>query len=116
MNKDRLYSTNQLYLDLKLPDIRTIYIIKVITSTHKNSSLKLIDHKYGTRNKTKELVKIPKMSKEACHRSLIYIGHKLYNSVPNDIRNIVKINLFKKQLKAFVFVNLQLLKNIVDPA
>ena len=60
-----------------------------------------IEHKsIRTRNNSK-LLKLPPVRTEYGRRSLIFMGAKLYNELPLELRSIENFDTFKKELRLF---------------
>lgn len=105
--KDLQYSTDQLYTETKLLDIRQIYILNIFTYLYKNRSmLQNIDHSYYTRQKENLTVKIQTPHKRIGQRSLVYISRQLFNFIsPEQRQKLLTINslkLFKTAIKKYM--------------
>ena len=63
-----------------------------------------IDHTYGTRSTSLELINLPFYRLTKCKRSFLYSGLSFWNELPINIRNIPNnINKFKKSLRKYIF-------------
>lgn len=100
--KPRIYSSNDLYGSTKILDIRQLFLLQVLIRQHKNKhELIQIEHNYETRYKECSTV-VPKPEKNILQRSYFYLGPKLYNIIPSEIKKINSINLFKNRIKKWV--------------
>ena len=64
-------------------------------------------HSHDTRSK--DLVHLPQYNKNIGHRNFKYLGGSLWNAIPKELKDIIRINLFKKSIKTYL---LRLLQNI----
>lgn len=101
LHKDNRYPSELLYLEARLFDIRQIFYFSVNMKKHQKRNINMYPtHFYNTRQKDKCLH--PLMLKTIGQRSYHYLAPKLYNTVPDEIRNIRSIPLFKKKLKIYI--------------
>jgi hypothetical protein len=56
-------------------------------------------HSYETRNSSNGCLALPKPNKEIFKQSLLYNGPKIWNSLPNDLKNAMSKILFKRKYK-----------------
>ena len=63
---------------------------------------KLISHNISTRNNDILLI-LPKVRLECAKNSFCFMGARLYNTLPREIRESHDINCFKKSLKTLLF-------------
>ena len=69
------------------------------TSLLKYFSLNCNIHSYATRNAAN--FHMPKVRTSLLHKSIIYQGPVVWNSIPDEIRNSKSLNLFKIKLKNY---------------
>ena len=101
-NKKSIYSTNALYHELNVLDIRQLYYLKVSIKTHsERRNLTLIDHNYLTRGKEKYVTVPLKFTTKGQH-SYEYLAPKIYNSIPEDIKKAQSLKTFKNRLKEYL--------------
>lgn len=112
--KEKQYSTDSLYRDTKLHDIRSLYIINSIIFIHKSNDIQFINHKHGTRKKINQEVIISKNNKQLCQRNGNYFAKKFYNSLPLEIRNLSNRKTYIKTVKTYVNNNISKFKNLID--
>lgn len=111
--KDRLYPTNMLYNE-KILDLRTLFFHSVNCYIHKHSRAQPgVTHSQNTRFRLNRLLKIPICNSEFYRRSINYLGPKIYNLLPTEMKNVVKLKLFSKKTKAFVWERRILFKNLL---
>jgi hypothetical protein len=67
-------------------------------------------HTYATR--TRDNFRIPFSSSNICQKSVFRLGLKLFNLLPETIKNQDCINIFKKESKSYVYHNLDRLENL----
>ena len=65
---------------------------KVIRGTHIS--------KYETRRIND--LQIPKLRLELSKKRFSYVGAKVWNDIPNDIRNVESSHLFKQKMKSYL--------------
>lgn len=98
-NKKNIYSSNALYKELNILDIRQLFYLKVSIKAHfERKNLTPIDHKYSTRCKEK-YVTVPLKSTTKGQHSYDYLAPKIYNSIPEDIKKVQNLRRFKYLLK-----------------
>lgn len=84
-------------------DIRQLFTKTVIIYQHLHKNdLKKISHTYSTRAVIQNLAYIPKAEKIILQRNYTYLGPKLYNKVPAEIKNENKYSTFKTKLKLWL--------------
>ena len=115
LRKPKLYTTSLLYSP-KLNNIKTLYILSACNFVHTNQKFKLnyICHSHSTRGNTNNLLNIPNSKKDLNKRFVNFLGPKLYNLLPLNIRNINNNKRFNNLLKDYMFANIASFLNIVD--
>ena len=82
------------------------FVKKCLLNHHANeifdSYFRAVDHSMNTRNNNK-LVKLPRVKLETARSGFYYMGARLYNTLPIEIRSIKTFSSFKKQVKKFNF-------------
>lgn len=100
--KDITFPTDELYSISQFFDIRQLYCYKILVNIHQGKiPLYPVDHPYKTRNRDCA-VKIPKCNKSAMQKSVTYLGPKLYNIIPVELRMTNNKNTFKRKLKLWM--------------
>ena len=56
-------------------------------------------HNYNTRDKS---LRLPEVSLERFRQSFMYQGSKLWNDLPNDVKQFRSLFSFKRQVKKFL--------------
>lgn len=102
--KSRLYPTDLLYNESKLFDVRQIFCYcMLIHQFNKRHESNFISHAYNTRNKDKGNLEIKKMTKSLGKKFFGYLAPKLYNMLPESIRNIKKDRKIKFEVKRWIY-------------
>lgn len=93
LSKNYRYSSDLLYKEAKVFDLRQIFYFQVTVKQHYQKQLAVLpSHSYDTRQKNKYVH--PLMLKTIGQRSYSYLAPKLYNTVPEEIRNVKINNVF----------------------
>lgn len=112
-NKPMIYPSDQLFRELHVFDIRQLYFfiaaLKVVSEKKEK-----ISHGHQTRNKNLNNLPITLMHTSTGQRSNNYLGPKIFNSIPNNIRNINSKNILKKELKSFTYNSRILVHTLID--
>lgn len=102
-NKEITYPSERLFKETRLLDPRQLFFYHSMLHQQKTKhNLKKGDHKYNTRNKD-NLYLPPFMKKAIGQKSYAYLSSMLYNQLPIELQNISNLNIFKYQLKQFIF-------------
>lgn len=97
------YPTECLYSESSLLDIKQIYVFKVLFLQHKvKHELDNISHDHCTRYKKSSQTKSLKASKRLSQRSFCFVGSRMYPRVPDNVKNIIYIKLFKSELMKWI--------------
>ena len=80
-------------MESQIMDIRQLFCLTILVRQHKNKSeLEEIDHTYQTRYGS-NTNRIPKTEKTIVQRCYFYLGLKIHNFIPSDLKKINSINL-----------------------
>ena len=108
MQKDRNYSTNQLFKENKLLKIEDMHQFVILQLVHKSlygndntpettkSYFHRISHRYDVRHNL--LVNIPRVKSAIGSTGTYWFGAKIWNSLPYDIRQVEDLHHFKQKL------------------
>lgn len=113
LKKNKLFSTEALYTETKLLNIRKLYAYQCLLFMYKLPTHNYVSHTYTTRHINNKSITIPLFKKTHTQRFVFYHGPKFYNLLPTEIKNIKKISRFKKEMKNYLFVNFQHFDNIL---
>lgn len=93
------YNSDALYTDAIILGLRQLYFMNNCIPYHFmiKYNAKLPSHNYTTRHRSGYVV--PMMTKIRTQRSFGYHAPKLYNSLPNELKNSIYKHLFKKNVK-----------------
>lgn len=115
LNKPKTYPTEQLFHESKLFDLQGLYILSTLHFVHKHSNIgKLIDHKYQTRANINKNFNMSKPARQVFYKSMDYTGLRLFNILPQQIKQLRNKTKFKNKLKPYVLENIAAFKDIVN--
>lgn len=101
--KEITYSTDLLFDETSLFDLRQIFCNSLLVRQFKNKhELVKIDHCHETRFREGGSSKVPKVEKTLTQRGYYYLGPKIFNMLPPDIRNIQSESLYKSRIKKWI--------------
>lgn len=110
--KRRTYPTELLFT-VNTPNIRVIYMSTLCSFLY-NCDRVYINHSYETRKKVNKHLKIPMSNNNLNLKFTDYIAPKIYNLLPNAIKNLTNLRKFNTECKKFIFENYySLFKDIV---
>ena len=96
-----MHGSDRLYQTTGIMDIGQMYYYKVAVKIYiDHTHLQMMTHNYETRNRMNTA--LPKMNTKKSQMSYYYNSHKVFNSLPIDIREIGSLTLFKNHLRRFV--------------
>lgn len=116
LNKTSTYPTNLLYNEItnKL-NIKGLYIVAILQYTHSTQCIrKRIEHGYDTRANIDKKLMLPKCKKAITQRYIDFLGPKLYNVLPPEIKNDTVNYKFRKKTVAHVAENFRLFVELMD--
>lgn len=116
LRRDRRYSSDLVYRESKVMDIRQIFFFKLGVYSFKNRHVfRGISHDYQTSGRAKKNLLIPSSQRTVGQRSHYFLAPRVYNFLPPNIREESSINRFKPQLREFVFsVDRNTVVDIID--
>lgn len=95
--RDRLYPTQLLFSD-DICNIRVLYMVTIATFVHKSrTDENVVHHNYQTRARVNKDLLIPMNYKSLNLKSIVYLGPKVYNLLPVQMKNVKNMNTFKKR-------------------
>lgn len=101
-NKPLTYPSEELFQETRVYDIRQLYFYCIslkIFSEKKN----LINHVHQTRSRSIRNLSVALMHTRIGQRCSTYLGPKIYNYIPFEIRSLNSKHIFKKKLKQFLY-------------
>lgn len=102
-NRDPLYSTDLLYSETAILDVRLLYAKAIFAYTFEHrGTLQIIDHNYSTRYQREERVKVPRASREIGSRCHKFLAPRLYNQLPSHLKDINNKRLFLKKVNKWL--------------
>lgn len=97
-------SSSGLYADSGVMDVKQIFFSRICMMQYREQCLlRLPDHRYETRNKSKYI--LPQMKKTVGQHSCQYLMPKAFNSLPSSVREIATFNAFKKTLQRYILAS-----------
>lgn len=100
--KGYLYPTNQLYEECRLLDVRQLYCQSLLINQYKQRNFNpSISHRHDTRYRQHSFV-LHMANKTIGQRSHTYIGPKIFNLLPAEIKSICTIKRFKSEIKKWI--------------
>lgn len=101
-NKNRSYSSDLLYTEAKILDIRQLYFQQLLMCINRQKiKLDTITHRHNTRQRDGFAV-VPPSKKEIYHRSFLYLAPKFYNFLPNHLKAVIYKKCFKLKVKNWI--------------
>lgn len=102
LNKVRLYPTVQLYKNAKVLNVAGLFSKNICLFVYKYKLVTFTDHQYNLRRKN---VHIPRMNTNRGQKSISFMGVKLFQSLPIDIKEETNPIIFKIKLKIWLMNN-----------
>lgn len=99
--KNVLYPSDSLYSLAQLLDIKQLYCTALILEQKKSTSKTSIPHAYQTRYRQGSFI-VPKVTKTIGQRCFSFLGPKIYNQVPRDIKLLNSTSIFKSKIKMWL--------------
>lgn len=112
LKKNSLYSTEALYSESGIFDVKKLYIYQCLIWAFKSRNFLESYSSHNTRNVQNQSLKIPLFKKTHTQRFVFYFGPKFYNILPPCIKNISSIKRFKKEIKKFIATNKKIFDKI----
>lgn len=112
-DKPIIYSSDELFHETHIFDIRQLYFFTAALKVFSEKKDK-INHTHQTRTNNVSNLPIVFMHTNSGQRSSTYLGPKIFNSIPNSIRNVNSKSIFKRELKNFIYVSRRLVHTLVD--
>lgn len=103
-HKNELYSKDILPMSLYSIFIQVVTVFKIQNNMLVNNikvNTSDMNHSYGTRSRTNYVVQ--KCRTEKAKSNFFVRSFRLYNDIPNDIKQIYSLKLFKKRYKEFLY-------------
>lgn len=98
-DKDMTYPTEDLFRETEIFDLRQLFCLNILTKQQKNKNkMNNIVHNYDTRSKQNSYQK-PRSEKVIGQKSYTYLSPRIYEKIPQEVKNLTKINQFKRKIK-----------------
>lgn len=100
--KPKLYPSDQLYAEAGVFDVRQLFAYAVLCRQYLHGDdIELLSHSYNTR-RSNMCCRTTRCLKTIGQRCYTYIGQKLFNSVPETVRNSRSFFAYKKEVKKWL--------------
>lgn len=96
------YHSTDLYKNCDILKVRNLYVHAVINYIIKVGQNQIENRFYNTRHADQNNLPVPLMRSDLCQRFYTYYGPKLFNELPNDIKNQSDSRRFKKITREFL--------------
>lgn len=97
------YPSELVYENIGLYDLKQLYFAKVASFYYKHKEeLQLLEHHYNTRARQNENCTVQFRRKNIGQKNFTFLGKKLYNQLPLEIRKAKTVTLFKTKLKKYL--------------
>jgi len=115
-SSSKFASSFPLYRQHNILPLRHLFIFKVLRMFYKRSGNSISHSVYNTRSAVKGNLKTPKVNLSWYTRSYLFLGPKIYNLLPDDLKNCSKIKVYTKNLKSWLFLyeNINVLTNVLQ--
>ena len=100
IGKNRRYPSDQLFIDTKQLDIRSLYFLQV--AIHKWNGTTLPCQHYNIRCNISRYKPTPKTKTATGQKSFSYLSCKAFNSLPESIKTIYNVPFAKKKIKDYI--------------
>lgn len=117
-NKPFRYSTKSLYEESDIYTIKDLYNLQVFKFMYKNTIFhNKLRHGVNTRALANNNLVAPFKSLSICQRHISFVGCKLYNLLPNQIKSSNSLPIFNNRLKVWYKANRNyiLSRTSIDP-
>lgn len=100
--KNRIFPSDQLYNITGIFDLRQLYVHKLLLNLHKQKiSIDYVNHMYDTRAQNRN-VSMPRSEKSIGQRYCKYYIAKIYNILPENIKEKIRHGSFKSLIKIWI--------------
>lgn len=107
LKKDPTFSSDQLFRECNCLSLKQLYILESSIFIKKNlSKFSLPTHLHNTRSVENKNIMIPKYNRTKQQNFIDYLGLSYYNNIPGYIKNINKLQKFRKILKTYIIDNI----------
>lgn len=112
-NKTMCYPTETLYIETEVKDLRQLFFQKILLSVFRDK-IKLTSREptYNTRSDSR--IVVPRSNKTIGQRSALYLAPRIFVLLPNDIKRIKSLKLFKKEIKKWIIKERLMIKQILN--
>lgn len=101
IHKPPLYSTDRLFADTQVLDVRQLFVKTLLLHYHKQKTPTTDRHDHDTR--TRHDCLLPRAHKSLVQHHYIYLAPKLYNHLPPDTKQIISYKSFKSSIHSWIF-------------
>lgn len=101
LNKTYTYSSDSLFQEMNVMGVRQLYGCSILINLQKTKNIDFKNHDYDTRSKN-IITKKPKVHKTVGIKNHTYLSAKLYDYLPDEIKDLKNLLLFKKKVKKWI--------------
>lgn len=117
LSRHRRYSSEALFAEISVMDVRQLFVRVVLTYIFKNSGnmFEYVNHQYPTRNSS-FAIKIPKLIKTFSTTNSYYVSHIIFSNIPIHLKDMFSCSLstYKLRIKAWLHcIGKQNIENII---
>ena len=89
LGKCRRYSSDALFDEFRVLDIRQLFVRTVLTYLHRHTGQMFdnVTHNYGTRSATTLGIQTPRLVRTFSITNVYYTAHVIYRNIPNHLRD-----------------------------
>lgn len=100
-NKNYTYSSELLFRESEMLDMRQLFCYATMIKQYTYKKYDVSSHDYSLRNQN-SYIYIPRVGKTITQRSFYYLGPKLYSSLPDEIRSLNSLKMFKNKVMKWI--------------
>lgn len=115
--KIKRYDTARLYKENSIMDTRQLFCKALMQRVYTDTTMvtkNYHDHSHQTRNKINKVYNYLQYKKSIGLHSYNYLSVKIYNMLPNDVKNEKRHYRYLKKLKAFITTSREEIRSIFD--
>ena len=99
--KHKQYPSTLIYKETGLLPLRNLYAKSILKFIHLNKKIQT-NNLINTRSQSESTITVPKVNKTLTQRQVTFLGPKLYNKLPIEIRRIQCIKTFLRKIKLWL--------------
>lgn len=110
------FPSQLLFSELKVLDIRQLFAKSTLLHLQKHKfQVQKVEHKKNTRSQNLDNLFRPRSRKAIGQKTFTYIGPRIYNLLPENVKDLRNIHSFKRQIVSWILsLNTDILYNIIE--